>query len=408
MELPVNQVLHGEARDRLQSLPDDSIHAVVTDPPYNFQSDGSGGFMDKDWDDIGSSREYQQWCADWAEECYRILKPGGHLVAFSSNRQHHRLFAGVEDAGFSIRDTLVWLHSEGFPKSQDVSKDIDRKLDMEDEREVIDRDIESSGWKAQDRKNAEQGYRPNRYYDDDPDVIERTAPASEPAQHWDGWGTQLKPAAEFIVLARKPLSEDTVAENVLEHGTGAINIDGTRVPTADDDDDEGRHPANVLLDERAAAYLDAHSGESQSAQSTTEHDAYSDESMFLAGVSNPDNQYTDAGGASRFFYTSKASKAERTLDGRIENEHVAVKPLDLMKYLVRLVAAEDQIVVDPFAGTGTTLRACKHQRRNFIGVEIDKRWVNIAKARAGLEPDDPSVLTQNAQRSLGEFDQDDA
>lgn len=259
-------IIRGEAIAVMQQMADESIDAIVTDPPYGL------GFMGKKWDDLPPGE-------DWARECLRVLKPGGHLLAFGGTRTWHRLAVAVEDAGFEIRDSIAWMYASGFPKSLDVSKAIDKAAGAE--REVISTEVrgkrlspgatvdKTGDWRSEDR----------------PDYIATvTAPATDDARKWQGWGTALKPAFEPIVVARKPLA-GTVAANVLRHGTGGLNIDGCRLHAADvpagrtrhgggivgagsshelpdskNEQPAGRWPANVVLDEDQAAALDARSG----------------------------------------------------------------------------------------------------------------------------------------------------
>ncbi len=397
------RVEHGDCLDVLRGLDEASVDAVVTDPPYGI------GFMGHEWDQPGeygatkrpprqinggqwnrqgrtgpadrgsvvagsydlsptANRRFQAWCEAWAAECLRVLKPGGHLVAFGGTRTYHRLAAGIEDAGFEVRDTLAWMFGSGFPKS----------LNLHGE--------------------------------------------------WEGWGTALKPGHEPIVLARKPLA-GTVAGNVLAHGTGALNIDGCRIgfrdaadereskdknqhaafgsgPTdnkvygkfskdREDYDATGRWPANVVLDPDAAAMLD---------------------------------EQTPVAGASRFFYCAKTSSAERNAgldgfeikrpdrdtghtDGRQwdipgshstprANVHPTVKPIDLMRWLVRLVTPPGGTVLDPFAGSGTTGCACVLEGFDFVGVEREAEYLAIARARIGWWEQHPQGLdTDDALRA---------
>lgn len=428
--LPVEQIdtkEHSIIQSDATNLPynDREFHAVVTDPPYGL------AFMGKSWDDF-EPKEYQEWCEEWADEALRVLKPGGHMLAFSGTRTYHRMATGVEDAGFEIRDKIDYLYGSGFPKATDVSKEIDRKLDKEDEREVVDKREESSGMKSIDKNNEEHDFRPNRYYDDEPDTIKETVGATEQARRWGGFKTALKPAHEPIVVARKPLEEDTVAEQVMSTGTGALNIDGTRIATHGDElldggryssvvesfkndedhegyerdwmhdedhveelekeqekriekaEEQGRYPANIILDIEAAQMLDEEVGElySGSAEYGTED---GDDSYFGSGGDGEyQAQYDSSGGPSRYFYTSKASKSERTMNKRVENPHPTVKPVDLMQYLVRLVTAEGQKVCDPFLGSGTTLLACENENRTGFGSDMDKGYCEIATKRLGI------------------------
>ena len=396
-------VIHtGDAFDILPDLDDNSVHAVVTDPPYGL------AFMGRDWDDF-EPKEYQEWSERWARECKRVLKPGGHMLAFSGNRTHHRLFTGVEDAGFEIRDTLTYHFGSGFPKASDISKTIDKRADAE--REVIavkkgDQPAQTDTYGGFEGQGDENNRRDT----------EVTAPATDAAKKWDGWKTGLKPATEFVVMARKPYDGATV-DSVLENGTGALNIDACRIdggerprlvethdtkrPNTYNDPDggseaagtttEGRYPANVVFDETAADALDREVGELAAGAHTPQ-----DPGGISAGEqtwNTPDKRgETDSGGPSRYFYTSKATKAERTLDGKIDNAHPTVKPTDLMEWLVKLVTAENQIVLDPFCGSGTTCMAAKNLNRQFIGIERQDKWADVARVRVGLTPEDPSVV----------------
>lgn len=439
----------GDSFDVLAELPEVAVHAVVCDPPYGLN------FMGRDWDnfrrrnndadvgrdDVGGRlsakapasgaetdmKEYQRWCEQWARLAFDVLKPGGHLLAFSGNRTHHRLFSGVEDAGFEIRDCITWHYGEGFPKALDVSKAIDDAAGAE--REAVGTYTNPRTGESHEYPH-ESGVK-TCYGEDNRDgesAREVTAPATDAAREWDEWKTCLKPATEFVVVARKPF-DGTVAENVLEHGTAALNIGGTRIGTdsrpkrvnRDTDPDantygeyenrgseavgettEGRYPANVVMDEAAARMLDVQSGELSAGHHTGEDTNGFGESRDYDGPGD----YTETGGASRYYktvswsdadlelarfcYTSKASRAERTLDGRIANAHPTVKPVDLMEWLVKLVTAEGQIVLDPFAGTGTTCMAAKNLNRRFVGVEKQAKWADVARVRCGLAPEDPA------------------
>jgi len=414
-DTPETNVVHeADALDRLGDLSENSAHAVVTDPPYGL------AFMGRDWDDF-EPREYQAWCEEWATEALRVLRPGGHLLAFSGNRTHHRLFSGVEDAGFEIRDTLTWHYGSGFPKALDVSKAIDDAKGAE--REVIGEHPSPLATDGDTYGDYTNGDRP-----------QVTAPATPESERWDGWRTTLKPATEFVVMARAPL-EGTVAETVQEWGTGALNIDGCRIEhdgdkrtfqrvnignqskqkygnyqndgtRADGTTSEGRYPANVVFDAAEAERLDRLKGEREAGDPRPERGEGGIWNESVGGVPcGP--QYGDTGGPSRYFYTSKATRAERTLDGKIDNSHPTVKPADLTEWLVRLVTREGQVVLDPFAGTGTTLKAAKDLGREFIGIEQQARWADVARVRAGLSPDDPShVRSDDAQQGLEAYGTD--
>jgi len=406
-----NQIHTGDAFDVLPRLDAESVHAVVTDPPYGL------AFMGRSWDDF-EPKDYQEWCERWAREVKRVLKPGGHLLAFSGNRTHHRAFTGVEDAGFEIRDTITWHYGSGFPKALDVSKAIDKQADAE--REVVTRE---------EKTNPATGTDYGSYGSDG--IVERTAPPTDAAEEWDGFKTALKPATEYVVVARKPLSEGTVAENVQTHGTGALNIDGTRIDhnepkkTTDRSEfggntyngrvdeslgdtgiaspaQEGRYPSNVVFDETEAERLDREVGQLETGDTVTRSNG------IWGGGSDEikdSPEYQDGGGPSRYFYTSKATKAERTLDGKIDNAHPTVKPVDLMEWLVTLVTAEGQTVLDPFTGSGTTGMACKELGRAFVGIERNPEYADIARVRCGMTPDDPSVVRDDDnQNGLEAYD----
>lgn len=417
--METNRIIRGDSMDVLDDLESESVHAVVCDPPYGLN------FMGRSWDDF-EPKEYQEWCERWSEKALRVLKPGGHLLAFSGNRTHHRMFTGVEDAGFTVRDTITWHYGNGFPKGQDMGRLIDkREGELERREQIGDYDGKHIGY---DKQKEELGERPDHYSDGSSGP---TAPATSDAKKWDGWNTQLKPATEYVVVARKPFDGATV-DCVLEHGTGALNIDKCRVEseerpnmvridrktsgnslqgsvdksidsgTPDGTTTEGRYPANVVFDEHAAERLDEEVGELAGGAHTPRSD---DRNIYSNGdsPSSPDTrQQLESGGPSRYFYTSKASKAERTLDGKIENGHPTVKPVDLMEWLVKLVTAEGQVVLDPFAGSGTTCKAAKNLQREFVGIEEQERWADVARVRCGLAPHDPSHVRADdgAQQGL--------
>jgi site-specific DNA-methyltransferase (adenine-specific) len=409
---------HGDCREVLATLPDASVDSVVTDPPYEL------GFMGKAWDASGVAYD----CALW-REVLRVLKPGGHLLAFGGTRTYHRLACAVEDAGFEIRDSIHWFYGSGFPKSLDVSKAINKAAGAE--REVV----------GPTRPGAQQSA--GNAFGAWGDGITSTAPATPEAASWEGWGTALKPAHEPVVVARKPLV-GTVAANVLAHGTGALNVDGCRVKGADaplkwseprggiwqtdptatataTTDGRGRWPANVVLDPEAAEVLDRQSGETRSASggvTTNALGAMNDDAWQAQRL--PRTGHDDSGGASRFFtvagftdddltsfrYVAKPDRAERNaglfnlaehavhrfgagigegndlLAPAIErNFHPTVKPLDLMRWLVRLVTPPGGTVLDPFAGSGTTLAAAVLEDRQAIGIELTADYLPLIAGR---------------------------
>jgi hypothetical protein len=325
----------------------------------------------------------------------RVLKPGGHLLAFAGTRTQHRMAVRIEDAGFEIRDMIAWVYGSGFPKSLDVGKAIDKAAGAE--REVIGKYQSPEGTSGgKGRKFCHGG----QVLDGLPDI---TAPATPEAQQWDGWGTALKPALEPITVARKPL-QGTVAANVLEHGTGAINIDGCRVGTSrgvpaslgkskssntygfgatsgherELDPNIGRWPANLIHDgsDEVTELFPQTVGKVGMTQhgsgTNTKYGKFArtDQSFVNDGV-------TDTGSAARFFYCAKASKADRG-DG---NGHPTVKPTELMRYLVRLVTPPGGIVLDPFMGSGSTGKAAMLDGFRFIGIEREAEYLEIAKQR---------------------------
>jgi site-specific DNA-methyltransferase (adenine-specific) len=410
------RLIDAECRDAMSHMEPASVDAIVTDPPYGL------GFMGKEWDspggegdfpmrrtkeantvNTGASRQggrqratedlvkrqvrdaqaFQVWVQTWAAECHRMLKPGGHLLAFGGTRTFHRLAVGIEDAGFEMRDCLSWLYGSGFPKSRNLSGE------------------------------------------------------------WEGWGTALKPAWEPIIMARKS-TVGTVAANVTEFSTGALNIDATRIETngrphrearktqenawegggqwkssgfGEGDTQQGRWPANVVLDEEAASRLDEQTGTLVSGPESdrghrrnADRDARRNAYGGFQGQEVTGVLYGDSGGASRFFYVAKADSAERNRglehypkvrvgertdhenDGRHwdipeshsgprANHHPTVKPLSLMQWLCRLVTPPGGIVLDPFTGSGTTGIAALREGFDFIGVEREPEYVELARDR---------------------------
>ncbi len=381
----------GDCLDVLRTLASDSVDSIVTDPPYGLS------FMGKRWDYDVPSVEV------WAE-CLRVLKPGGHLLAFAGTRTQHRMAVRIEDAGFEIRDLIAWVYGSGFPKSLDVSKAIDKAAGVERDRVPGPK---SGGMASLNKGNAAHGYRDAAYYDDG-NMMLSPDPATDAARQWAGWGTALKPALEPITVARKPLI-GTVAANVLAWGTGALNVDGCRVGT------EKRVPASCRQG-RDSGSMSGHMGADSLDNSGMNpnigrwpanliHDG-SDE---VVGLFPEDN----SGSAARFFYCAKASKADRDEGcealpmrtagemtdreegadglnspragaGRGEgarNFHPTVKPTDLMRYLCRLVTQPGGTVLDPFMGSGSTGKGAMAEGFRFIGIERDPDYFKIAEAR---------------------------
>jgi site-specific DNA-methyltransferase (adenine-specific) len=434
---PYAVINHGDCRNIIATLPDCSVDSIVTDPPYEL------GFMGKQWDGSGIAYDQDLW-----RQCLRVLKPGGHLLAFGGTRTYHRMAVAVEDAGFEIRDSIHWLYGSGFPKSLDVSKAIDKAAGAE--RDAIGPSRSNGLAMKPGASTFSGGFTGKR-----PDPPSITAPATDAARQWEGWGTALKPAHEPILVARKPLS-GTVAATVLKHGTGAIDIDGCRIATDDrfgggakgtsgfangynndgwtPGNQEGRWPANLILTHSAdcapdcatdcpVAEIDRQSGTSKSppvgSTAKVRRDA-SAHTVSLPPMELP-NGYGDTGGASRFFtvtewdptadtapfrYVAKPSRAERNagladlpeqLGGLLEggddkrtgkpqlqprqNHHPTVKPLALMRWLVRLVTPPGGTVLEPFAGSGTTMAAAILEDRHVIGCELTADYLPIIEGR---------------------------
>jgi site-specific DNA-methyltransferase (adenine-specific) len=413
----------------MKEMPDNSVDSIVTDPPYEL------GFMGKSWDASGIAFNIEVW-----QEALRVIKPGGHLIAFSGSRTYHRMAVAIEDAGFQIRDQIMWVYGSGFPKSHNISKGIDKAAGAEPIETGLPNNLnsclggsachcETDGTKFSATKHAA-----------------KTIAATAAAKQWQGWGTALKPAHEPMVLARKPLI-GTVANNVLTYGVGGLNIDGSRViadgenfdnlksrpigklnTRRNDETDEefdarvgespeqlaalaklkelGRFPANFIhdgSDEVVGLFPNSKAPKPYGGEE------YKETSMFGIGGVNHGNEYGDSGSAARFFYCAKASKrdrnegldgfeAKRDHDGRADggvggdnprirtnnaklNHHPTVKPTSLMQYLVRLVTPPNGIVLDPFMGSGSTGKACAYEGFEFIGIDQSAEYVEIAQAR---------------------------
>ena len=506
---------NGDCLNILKMMIEDEVFvdSIVTDPPYEL------GFMGRSWDSTGIAFQKETW-----ELCFKVLKPGGHLLAFSGSRTYHRMAVAIEDAGFEIRDQVMWLYGSGFPKSMNIGKTLDKKLG--NERESLGTKIKKAG----DMRSG--NYDKGGDYDDI--ELEITKGNSE----WEGWGTALKPAHEPLVLARKPLSEKSVVDNVLKHRTGGINIDECRVGNEEIDTSKnrrnkqettifkggwkseeggdtvtGRFPANVMHDgsdvvkdifpktgtKGDAKYPDSNPdfrdqgrqskenmgidklsfGQTENVKrkkvvrkSRDENGVWTNDN---SGMKSEGSEYADAdprgrfpsnvmhdgsdvvrdifpstsksaggggvkitgknvygkyngreydktigygddGSASRYFYCAKTSKAERNQgldhlptkkassmpgrrnpddmkDSKIDNDvtgrfvtqkkniHPTVKPIKLMKYLCRLITPKGGTVLDPFMGSGSTGMAAKEENFDFVGIEKEKEYFNIASAR---------------------------
>jgi DNA modification methylase len=386
-----SRLIFGNSLYKLPELPDNSVDAIVTDPPYGLS------FMGKKWDyDVPSQ-------AIW-EECLRVLKPGGYLLAFAGTRTQHRMAVRIEDAGFEIRDMIMWVYGSGFPKSLNIGKAVDKL--QGNEREVI------GDGKWNNRK-------PNGSLSDNSVGLTTQIDFKETkgTSEWEGWGTALKPALEPITMARKPLSEKTVAENVLKWGTGGINIDGCRVEANPEIDDmlrvverkkritetwetgsgfknenngftgvpeNGRFPANLIHD-GSQLVLDLFPDSKGQRGDLVGHNKNRKSPNGCFGEMAPAVdclKRNDSGSAARFFYCAKTSKSERNSGCEVStNNHPTVKPISLMEYLIKLVSKEGATILDPFMGSGSTGIACKKLKREFIGIEMDEAYIEIAKNR---------------------------
>ena len=340
-------IYNGDCREILETLPDDSVDAVVTDPPYGLS------FMGKRWDyDVPGVEVWQQ--------CLRVLNPGGHLLAFAGTRTQHRMTVNIEDAGFEIRDMIAWVYGSGFPKSLDVSKAIDKAAGAE--REVVGVHPCPAGNKA-------GGNSLNMSAVGMPATAQITAPATEAAKQWQGWGTALKPALEPITVARKPLI-GTVAENVLTHGTGAINVDGCRVET---------ETITTRAKVKGSSFTSVGNSQGFNGCPESTHQGRWPANLIHDGSEEAAELFPQDGDASaaRFFYTAKADKADRGHG----NNHPTVKPQALMRYLVRLVCPPGGVVLDPFGGSGTTAAAARLEQCRSILCELSAEYCDIAVER---------------------------
>ena len=416
-------IYNGDCLEVMETMNKCSVDSVVTDPPYHltsivkrfgkegsapaqFGTDGafaraSKGFMGKEWDGGDIAFQANTW-----RKCYELLKPGGHLIAFSGSRTYHRMACAIEDAGFEIRDQCIWLYGSGFPKSHNIGKQIDKIQGNEREvvgtiqrgsvKDAIEKGVGYTADPANKNNKAIFGY--------------GTETVTKGNSEWEGWGTALKPAHEPMVLARKPLSEKSVADNVMKHGTGAINIDGCRVEgqseLSDIDTTGGRWPSNIMHDgsEQVQEIFPTTTSTEVSRQRTHK-------GIWSAGELAETEQlmpaYGDHGNASRYFYCAKTSKDERNFglhgrksgqyssDGRAKeienayqrnksvsaNTHPTVKPVELMRYLVRLVTPKGGLVLDPFMGSGSTGMGAREEDFQFVGIERELEYYEIAKAR---------------------------
>lgn len=369
--------INGNMLECIESLDEDSIDSIITDPPYELN------FMGKDWDNAGVSFNKDTW-----KKCLKVLKPGGYLLAFGGSRTFHRIACAIEDAGFEIKDTIMWLYGTGFPKSMNLGLEIDKRLGNESK-------VVGSGKSGVS----------SRAYQSLETTTAGTYQIKEAQNKWKGWGTQLKPSYEPIIVARKPV-ETTVIDNVLKYGVGGLNIDECRIPVDNNITIEnnsssakanpnGRYPANTILTYDDTDYKEVCGGFPNTNISKGGNAGHIDKNVYgkynQTKSNNIGTGYYDGGSAARYFYCAKASNKDR--DEGLEhmkqkvNVHPTVKPVDLMQYLVRLVTPENGVVLDPFMGSGSTGKAVMYENKSrkknykFIGIELKEEYFKIAKAR---------------------------
>lgn len=445
-------IIHGENIEVLKTFPDNHFSSIVTDAPYGLSKEPNteemlkawlehgylevkgGGFMGREWDAFVPQPLF------W-KEAFRVLKPGGHVLSFFGNRTYDWGVMAMRLAGFEIRDCIQWVYGSGFPKSHNISLAIDKMAGAE--REVTGTGTAGKGF------NKVKGFGKNTTKSDEyTSEWDVTAPTTDEAKKWDGWGSALKPASEPIVLARKPLEKGlSIAENILKWGTGGLNIDACRIPgepwkwgTQTDirggnyntnkpsdghvhsrnieSNPKGRFPANFIHDgseEVERQFPNTKSGVMEGKQGGFGNS----DLVFGANSETPEAiSYGDSGSAARFFYIAKASQTERNwglgkgkgsalkhnstmrdienTDWKEvnENNHPTLKPVKLMQYLVRMVTPPGGICVDPFAGSGTTGIACKLEGFEFVGIDQEEDFCKIAEARIESWTDDLEVMVE--------------
>lgn len=413
------KLYEGNMLEMLDAIAPASVDAVVTDPPYELN------FMNKGWDNSGIAFSPDTW-----RKCYAVLKSGGYLLAFGGSRTYHRIACAIEDAGFEIRDCIIWLYGSGFPKSMNIGLAID-KLNGVDNRTGnicgggVGSDAETNIYNLNNGKSKLTT-----------NYAERRA-----TNKWAGWGTALKPAYEPVIMARKPCEGSCIA-NVIKYGTGGINLDACRVGEGTGElkevsyldirgdnysqgkhdynatvnyvvEDKGRHPSNVILTYGADDYEEVCGGMPDTKGGNgMRNDEKTNSNMRVPFADHKSgDHYGDEGNASRYFYTAKASRRDRdeglgaaelqaggtykfrtdgSLDGKIpmrKNTHPTVKPVDLMQYLVRLVTPEGGVILDPFNGSGSTGKAVMYENNDrganyqYIGIELTPEYLPIADAR---------------------------
>lgn len=410
-------VWHGDCRDILRMLPSNYFDSIAMDPPYGL------GFMGAEWDkfgkggmkpatiarqkaaekrnepfgrsgkaaapSFGEKQAFKAFIREVGTECLRVLKPGAHALAFGGTRTYHWMADAWEDAGFEIRDQLMWLYGQGFPKSVNIAKAIDK----------------AAGVQPLERRPASLGMKDNENWNELKTQLIMPPPTTPKAKQWAGWGSALKPAFEPLILARKPF-KGPIYKNVLKHGTGGLNLDDCRIgenagwsyPKGKGGSPchgggfknipckatKGRWPANVILDEEAGRLLDEQSGISKDGVAVKRHGKggkfFAQEKDKLSAPA-PDQGFGGAGGASRFFYCPKPSRKEKDAGLTEKCKHPTVKPLALLRYLARLITPPNGLLLDPFAGSGSQGCACVLEGFRYLGIEQDAAYVEMAHSR---------------------------
>lgn len=427
----MNKLILGDCLEKLKELQDNSVDSIVTDPPAGIS------FMGKEWDnDKGGSKQWIEWLSSIMKECLRVLKPGGYALVWSLPKTSHWTAMALENAGFEFRDRLHYLCSNndklntfyetlneeqktlfenifdesqflhcfgsGFPKGQEIGKLIDKHFKLE-RTEIIGKSNRHNS-REFGKENGDEIY--NGFEGGVPNIY---APVSEEAKKWNGWNTSLKPAVEIWLMVRKPLAEKTIVKNVLKHGTGAINVDGCRVEFVNEEDKkescdkqtrkeiggfnqegkgtcygngkgvafvepQGRHPANLIHDGSEEVMGEFPFTKSGKGNGNAKTGLKSDNIPLRRGKLISRN---DDGNASRFFYCAKASKKDRGEN----NKHPTCKSTELMIHLIKLITPTNGIVLDPFMGSGSTGKACMQEGFDFIGIEKEEEYYNMAKER---------------------------
>lgn len=437
------KLYNGNMLDMLEVIEKESVDSIVCDPPYELN------FMNKGWDNSGIAFNKETW-----KQCYEVLKPGGYLLAFGGSRTYHRIACAIEDAGFEIRDTIMWLYGSGFPKSMNIGLAIDKKNGIESKivgiKEHCKKDFKENNLYAQDNANKNNtkcfGY--------------GTEIVKEAQNEWEGWGTALKPSFEPIIVARKPFKGSCV-DNVIKYGVGGINIDECRVGTEGgtkkdtstcnnnnlvygnglnggkvEQINNGRFPANTILTYDETDFEEVCGGfpiTSPTKKHSGDGKSLDTRNMGWGFKRMPCNIEDNGGSAARYFYCAKASKKDRdegleefedvkggsyqfrqdgSLDGKIpikKNTHPTVKPTDLMQYLIRLVTPNGGTVLDPFNGSGSTGKAVMYENKEknknykYIGIELTEEYLPIAKARIEYVCDMTPEKLEDMQTTIFDF-----